>query len=126
MRLVANRFNYRELYRAVYFDLRKIIVLIPVDRCNGLLYRLSLDNTQSHRTLTINNASFQYQRINTFPLINGTFYCVDKIKLIPAITYRGYTSGKISRPPFGLFKMRVHIPQTREDHLACRIDHFSA
>ncbi len=46
-------------------------------------------------------------------LVDGALDRIDIVEFITAIPHRRDTRGQILRPPFGLLKMRMHIPQTR-------------
>ena len=124
MRLITDRFNNSRLYRTINFDLCKAIFLIAIDCLDGLFFRICLDNTQGKLPFPSMIPAFNISGPTPLPSSIASFDRIDKIKLVTAIAYGGYSCRQVGRPPFGLFKMGVHIPQTGEYHFAFCIDHF--
>src|SRR5262249_36221916 len=111
VRLSRQRAQHFGADRAVDFDLIEPGALVTLHNLLRLLDRIRADDAERSGRGSIDYTGQQQPRTNRQnPGIDSSSDCANEFELIADITARSDASRKISRTPFNLLEMCVHIP----------------
>src|ERR1041385_4263131 len=112
MGFIANGFYNLRFHGTINLYLHKTVLLITLNRCDGFIFRIRLDDSQCIWALTVDNTCLQDMRAYPASVINcflNGFYITEFIAAIP---YSGDPGREVCGPPLRLLEMRMHIPES--------------
>src|SRR5918912_1376040 len=107
---------------AINLDLLDARLLVTIDHRARLCGRVRADHAELGGAIFINRSGLKGVRPHTAPLFERLAHRPYEIELVADIAHGGHACRQVDWPPFHLLVVRVHVPQTRQQGLAPRIN----